>query len=193
GILYDTLCEYALNGNLPDNIPSTVRLAFNFISPVIDWDYAKFQDTVIRNQENGRKGGRPVKNPPEPKKPSGLSGLSEEPKETHGNPLEPKKPDSDSDSVSDSDNKKRRKKKTKVFTPPSLEEFKNYFFENEYPVELAERAFKGYEQNNWCKANDKPITNWKSTCINGWFKPENKHTAGNQQINGYQSQTEKAL
>jgi hypothetical protein len=193
GILYDMLCEYALNGVLLDNIPATVRLAFNFISPVIDWDYVKFQETVIRNQENGRKGGRPLKNPTEPKKPSGLSGLS---KSNNKNPTEPKKPDSDSDS--DSDNKEE-KKKTNVFVRPTLIEIEECFSskikEEGKRLNAAQQAkqFEAhYESIGWMVGKNK-MKNWKSA-VAGWVnRTTEDKVSGTQQINGYKLQTEKAI
>ena len=63
--------------------------------------------------------------------------------------------------------------KEQVFTPPTLDEFKQYFIENKYPSELAERVYKGYDVANWHKANGNPIKNWKQTCQQVWFKPDN--------------------
>jgi hypothetical protein len=69
---------------------------------------------------------------------------------------------------------KKKKRKISVFIKPSLEEFKNYFIINGYPASLAERAYKGYEEANWHKANGIQIINWKQTLWNGWFDEKNK-------------------
>jgi hypothetical protein len=92
GTLLKAVNNYALDGISPDQLSPMLQMAFNFIASTIDRDFEKYQKTVIeRNQENGKKGGRPLKNPEEPKKPSGLID----------NPKEPKKPVSVSVSVSD--------------------------------------------------------------------------------------------
>lgn len=65
-------------------------------------------------------------------------------------------------------------KKKRVFTPPSLDDFKNYFVSNGYSLELAERAFKGYDVAEWKDSEDKPVKNWKQKCQHVWFKSENK-------------------
>ncbi len=58
-----------------------------------DRDNEKYLKICDRNKGNGAKGGRPKKNPTEPKKPTGI----------FKNPTEPKKPDNDNDSDSDND------------------------------------------------------------------------------------------
>lgn len=65
-------------------------------------------------------------------------------------------------------------KKSKVFIPPTLLEFQDYFKQEGYNTGVAERAWKGYDEANWHKSNGKPILNWKQTCQNVWFKDENK-------------------
>lgn len=74
--------------------------------------------------------------------------------------------------------KKLRETKTKVtskssFQPPTIEMFKDYFEQNGYSKIVAERAWKGYHVADWHKSNGDPVLNWKQTCIQVWFKPEN--------------------
>jgi hypothetical protein len=59
-------------------------------------DGVKYENTVERNKENGKKGGRPKKTQDNPKNPVGYL-------ETQKKPNEPRKADSDSDSVNDND------------------------------------------------------------------------------------------
>jgi len=68
------------------------------------------------------------------------------------------------------------KGKAKEFTPPTLEEVSNYFLENGYPKELAEKFYKGYEAGNppWSDSTGKLIRAWKQKAIQVWFKPEAK-------------------
>lgn len=69
---------------------------------------------------------------------------------------------------------RKRKGEGREFIPPTLEEFKNYFFENGFSAELAERAWKGYDAANWHDTKNNKILNWKQKCQNVWFRPENQ-------------------
>ena len=75
-----------------------VSVSFDVVKCDMDANNAKYDAIVKRNQENGKRGGRPKTepNPSEPKEPTGF----------FGNPSKPKKADNDSDndSVSDSVN-----------------------------------------------------------------------------------------
>lgn len=70
---------------------------------------------------------------------------------------------------------KKKKSDRKTFTPPTLDDFKNYFLEEGYKTEVAERAWKGYAAADWHDAKGDPIKNWKQKLQNGWFRPENKN------------------
>lgn len=86
--IYEAIIMYGTSGMIPDLKPMAM-LAFNFAKAALDRDNERYESICRRNQENGKKGGRPQKvNPEEPKKPSGLFG---NPK----NPEEPKKPNND--------------------------------------------------------------------------------------------------
>ena len=63
---------------------------------------------------------------------------------------------------------------TNVFIPPTLEEVIQYFAAKGYSPEAAERAFGYYSELDWHNSRGKKISNWKTTMINNWFKPENK-------------------
>ena len=75
---------------------------------------------------------------------------------------------------SDLYNGKIRTKIKPSFIPPTLQEFKNYFRENGYKIDVAEMAWKGYDVAEWHKANGEKVRNWKQTCCNVWFKEPNK-------------------
>jgi len=92
GKLFKLILDYA-NGdfNEPDDL--LLQVVFEPIKQSLIRDLEKYDAKVVRNRENGSKGGRPPKED-NPKKPNGFN------KNQH----EPKKADSDSDSDSDSDN-----------------------------------------------------------------------------------------
>jgi hypothetical protein len=65
-------------------------------------------------------------------------------------------------------------KRSRVFSPPTFEEFTKYFSENGFSSELATRAFQGYNVASWTDSTGKQIKNWKQKCYHVWFRPENK-------------------
>lgn len=66
------------------------------------------------------------------------------------------------------------KPKKKGFVPPTLEEAKVFFRENGYTEEVAIRAFKHYEENDWKDTYNNKVLNWKSKMRNNWFKDQYK-------------------
>ncbi len=72
--------------------------------------------------------------------------------------------------------KKATRKRTEPveFIAPTLEEFVEYFEENGYSKEIAERAWKGYDTADWHDSKRNKVHNWKQKCQNNWFKPEHK-------------------
>jgi DNA-binding MarR family transcriptional regulator len=72
------------------------------------------------------------------------------------------------------DNNILAKPKKKGFVPPTLEEVKVFFRENGYTEEVAIRAFKHYEENDWKDTYNNKVLNWKSKMRNNWFKDQYK-------------------
>lgn len=66
------------------------------------------------------------------------------------------------------------KQKKKTFTPPTLDEVKVFFRDNGYTEDIAIRAFKHYEENNWKDSYNNKVLNWKSKMRNNWFKDQYK-------------------
>lgn len=132
GELVFALMDYQETGTLPE-LPkgSALAMCFSFIKSRIDKDNAKYEETCERNKENGKKGGRPAKEPVSEQtdiktketdikptedntKPSGFSEnrtvfeeTDQNPtkpngfSETQQNPTKPKKPDNDNDNDND--------------------------------------------------------------------------------------------
>jgi hypothetical protein len=96
GRLLKLILDYA-NGDFNEPTDLLLQVVFEPIKQSLIRDLEKYDAKVIRNRENGSKGGRPSKED-NPQKPTGLIN----------NPLKAKKADSDSDSdndsVSDNDN-----------------------------------------------------------------------------------------
>lgn len=69
---------------------------------------------------------------------------------------------------------KEKEGNRKEFIPPVLEEVKNYFKENGYNEQTAEKMFMSYSVANWHDSKGNKIYNWKQKAINNWFKDENR-------------------
>lgn len=68
----------------------------------------------------------------------------------------------------------KEKNKEKKFTPPTLPEVIKYFFENNYSIESAKKAFQYYSEANWKDSKGNQVRNWKQKMIAVWFKDENR-------------------
>jgi len=89
GELFMMILDYVNDLN-PTTDDPLIDIAFDPIKNSLKRDLQKYENIIDRNRENGKKGGRPNKNP---KNPVGYSG----------NPNKPKKADSDIDSERDND------------------------------------------------------------------------------------------
>jgi hypothetical protein len=94
GKLLKLILDYA-NGDFNEPNDLLLQVVFEPIKQSLIRDLEKYDAKVIRNRENGSKGGRPFKED-NPQKPTGLIN----------NPLKAKKADSDNDNDSVSDNDK---------------------------------------------------------------------------------------
>ena len=117
GRLLKLILDYA-NGDFNEPTDLLLQVVFEPIKQSLIRDLEKYDAKVVRNKENGSKGGRPSKEN-NPLKPTGLNN----------NPLKAKKADSDNDSDSDSvsdnerDNdiiKSAKAPSFKSFTPQDL-------------------------------------------------------------------------
>lgn len=111
GELMLALIDYQETGEVPD-LPkgSALAMCFSFIKKRMDKDNIKYEEKCERNKENGKKGGRPAKEPVieetdnNPKKPNGFSKNRTVIEETDNNPTEPRKADNDNEYDNDCDN-----------------------------------------------------------------------------------------
>ena len=55
-----------------------------------------------------------------------------------------------------------------------VDEVVEYFDDNGYTRDAAERAYAYYTERNWVDSKGSQVKNWKSKCIAVWFKPENR-------------------
>jgi hypothetical protein len=74
----------------------------------------------------------------------------------------------------DKDKDKDKEQDKDKFTPPSLDEVKEYFKEKGYKIEAAITAFNYYDVAGWKDRDGKKVKSWKQKMISVWFKDENK-------------------
>ena len=164
GKLFEAIGYYALDGTVPNNLSPVLLMAFKFICDTIDRDRIKYENSIEKNRENGRKGGR-RNNPPQPTATTGLID----------NPPQPKKADTVPVpvpvTVPVTVNKER---KTNVFVPPSFEEFENYFTQKIQevgktlnPTHEARQFDAYYGSNGWIVGKTK-MKDWKKA-VSGWI------------------------
>src|SRR6185369_18088540 len=67
--------------------------------------------------------------------------------------------------------------KIKEFIPPTLKEVEDFFKQEGYKLDVAERAFRHYNSANWHNSKGKKVLNWKQTISTNWMTEENKEKA----------------
>jgi hypothetical protein len=138
GRLLKLILDYA-NGDFNEPTDLLLQVVFEPIKQSLIRDLDKYDAKVIRNRENGSKGGRPSKED-NPQKPTGLIN----------NPLKAKKADSDSDSDSVSDNGNEREivKVKNNKEPKSINDFVKLIETEKYlgTDELLNKTFINYIQ-----------------------------------------------
>ena len=118
GLLLDAIFHYHITGEVMQELPPMVLMAFTFIRTSIDSNTRKYEAIVERNRENGKKGGRPrnPNNPSEPKKATGLKKNQANP----NNPSEPKKADTDTDTDTVKDTKTKTESIDDLFSNENI-------------------------------------------------------------------------
>lgn len=69
---------------------------------------------------------------------------------------------------------KKLKNVRNIFVVPTIQEVIDYFEENGFGREYANKFFKGYEVANWTDSKGNKIKNWKQKAQHVWFKEELK-------------------
>jgi hypothetical protein len=126
-----------VNDKNPEPPTHMIDLVFEPIKQSLKRDLKRYEARAERSKANGAKGGRPKKNPEEPKKPSGLID----------NPTEPRKPDSVIVSDSDSVNvivKKTIEERAEIFKKKILSHSKAFHM----PFESIKEFFSYWTESN---------------------------------------------
>jgi hypothetical protein len=150
--IYKAIVNYGLNGDEP-NFNGVAKAIFFLIKPQIDANNKKY--------ENGKKGGRPKENQQETKtKPNDNQNITKaEPKEKVKEKVKEKDEEKD---------------ESAGFAPPSFLSFLNFFTENGYKKETAQKAFDYYEKRNWKDSHNNSVKDWQDKCRRLWFKDSEK-------------------
>lgn len=107
--IFNAIILYATK-NIEIDLSPIAKMAFNFIKKDIDSNAGKYDAICVRNQTNGKKGGRPKKNREKPKKPS---GFLDNPNNPFGFSDNPKKPNGFSEKETENEKEKQEKERTK--------------------------------------------------------------------------------
>lgn len=148
------IVEYGITGEMPADLKPIAKALMAMVKPQIDANRVKY--------ENGKKGGRkPNENQTETKtKPNGNQN------ETKTKATETKSEPNVNVYVNDNVIKEKENKKKNVrFSPPTLEEIKQYITENGLCVN-AEKFFYHYEGQDW-KVGRTKMKDWKAK-VQSW-------------------------
>lgn len=171
-IMYEAISDYALD-RIEPNLQGFPRALFKLVRPQLDANWRRF--------ENGRKGGAPsgnknaVKEETTKKQPrNNLETTKKQAKTTWKQPnVNDNVNVNDNDNDNENENKKdidksiSKKNSKKFFSPPNLEEVKEYCSERQNKVD-AEKFINFYEAKGWMVGKNK-MKDWKAA-IRTWEK-----------------------
>ena len=119
----------------PETDDIVINAVFAGMKLTLKRDLKKYEERVVRNRENGAKGGRP---PKEPEKPNGLN----------------------SNQLGLSGTVEKQKKKRTVFTPPTIEEVSEYCLERKNGID-PQKWWDSYQSKGWMIGKSK-MKDWKA-------------------------------
>jgi hypothetical protein len=156
GRLFYAIYQYNLGNEI--ELDDVLKMAFFSFKSQFKRDEEKYKKKCEVNRANGSKGGKQK-----------VANATERYR-TRTNLA-----DSDSDSDSDSNIKEKREKEKSIrFSPPSIEEIRNYCSEKEKNID-PESFYNFYQQKNWMVGRNK-MKDWKAS-VNLWNSRNNKPLA----------------
>lgn len=163
--LYRGITIYALNGTEPE-FKGLLQAVWLVIRPQIEANYKRYLNGC-KGAEHGKKGGRPkhpqTNNLTTPQKPQENPNLT--PNVNYND-----KVNNNDDGYINIENKKTTKRDSR-FVAPTLEDIKNYIYDNSLsnnPDNEAEKAFDYYTSKGW-KVGNAPMKDWKAA-IRNWCR-----------------------
>ncbi len=127
------------------------KLLWSGVLPALEVNNLKYQKTIERNRENGKKGGRPKKVAAESEKPN---GFIENPNETDGFIEKPKKPDNSKEIIDKSKRKIQNSEKTRDNREMDTVNSKNEIVETEEVNEYHQQMFDNWKNSKVKKLKD---------------------------------------
>ena len=127
------------------------KLLWSGVLPALEVNNLKYQKTIERNRENGKKGGRPKKVAAEYEKPN---GFIENPNETDGFIEKPKKPDNSKKIIDNSKKDIEDSKKTRDNREMDTVNCKNEIVETEEINEYQQQMFDNWKNSKVKKLKD---------------------------------------
>lgn len=165
GRVFRAALEYAETGKEPD-LEQIEMMGFSFMKEDIDRANEHYDQVCEARRASGSKGGRPKS-----QKPIGLSEEETKPNGFSENQMvleETKKSQSESKSESKGNTKESIKKETvKRFTPPTLEEVRQYCNDQSYMVD-AEQFIDFYSSKGWVVGKS-PMKDWRAA-VRNWVR-----------------------
>ena len=178
---YNMVFEYAFNGTEPAE-QSLANVAFTLIKPQIDAN--------VRRMENGKKGGRPKKilETQENEKP--MVSENEKPKK----PMVSENTETEKPNVNVNDNVnvniKESIEKSKRFSPPTLEQVKEYVEEKDLNID-PERFIDFYESKGWMIGKNK-MKDWRAAA-RSWNRGQRKELTAEATRQGVTAKTKNSF
>lgn len=164
--LYDAICEYSLNGIVPEDLPPIANSFFLLMKPNIDASNKRYR----ASSSNGKTGGAPPGNQNARKQPK--NNQTKQPKN---------KQDLDYELEYDLDYEKECEVKAgkpptrHAFFPPSIAEVEQYCKENSLSIDAA-RFCDHYESNGWMVGKNK-MKSWQAA-IRNWNRKDLSNEQG---------------
>ena len=158
GRLTVAMLKYDSEGIEPDfSDDKALKVAWRQLRASADANRQRYEETCERNRENGKKGGRPPKNPSgseeNPKNPLGFSGFLKKPTETQKNPISDRL-------ISDNCNTDiLTNNNIYTLSMPDYNDILKYFTKQGQSAE-ASKFEKYYRAKGWTSGG-KPIKSWQ--------------------------------
>ena len=156
--MYDAIMRYTFEGEEPELRNSVQRMMFKVLRPNLD--------SSIEARINGKKGGRPS-NSVNAKVSEDKRGVSK--KKKGALPKNEKQQEQEQELEQEQEQEleqEQEKSKGKKFSPPTIEEAREYIRQNHLDVPV-EKWWHYYNARDWCLSKGQKMKNWKSA-IHTW-------------------------
>ena len=169
GRIFMAALEYSANGKEP-NFVGNERFIWATIKGMIDRDIRAYENKCATNRENGKAGGRPK------------SEKSDRFPDNRPQPTETEKTQNDKRKEIEKEKENKTFREYKKFTPPTLEEVREYCRQRNSPVD-AKKFWEYFNEGRWKDAKGNSVRNWKQKLLT-WERYADKSEGKAGQQNG---------